>query len=224
MAASSLNLKINTSLIAPCDGLELIDTTGNFNAITNPFGYGFGGGSGVSINDVTQLEIKVTYNSLGVYVLYTFTISNGEVVGATLIYNGAPYVIIFDNLDDYTFPFTEANPFNLTKDYGVDIPKFDDDVFKIEYTISGENPDEEQFELTALYYLAVGCNAKCCISKKFVKADLNCSCNSKANTDLLYIESLYNQFIKATDAGSLAQGLNALRELQKLCGSTNCGC
>jgi len=224
MSASSLNLKIKTSLITPCSGLELTDTTGNYNAITNPFGYGFGGGSGVSINDVTQLTIKVTYNSLGVYVLYTFVVTAGEITGATIVYNGAPYVIIFDNLEDYTFPFTESNPFDLTKDYGVDIPKFDDEIFKIEYTISGENPDEEEFELTALYYLAVGCNARCCIDKKFANADLKCGCGSKKTTDLMYIESLYNQFIKATDAGSLAQGLNALRELQKLCGTTNCGC
>lgn len=221
MSVNSLNLTIDVSVIAPCTGLKLIDSTGVYNEDTNPFGYGFP--NGLAINDVTELEIVVTYNSLGTTATYLFTVASGEITDATLALGSATPVNIFSALEDTTFPFTSSNAFNLTGDYGVTLPEFADEVFKVEYTISGENEDEEVFDLTALAYIPVGCNARCCIDKKWADIDLNCSCSHKSYTDVLYLESLYNQFNYATDAGSLAKALNALREIQKICGS-DCGC
>ncbi len=220
MALTSLNLTIDVSVIDPCTGLQLVDTTGEYNADTNPFGYNSPGG--IDTQDVTELVIVLTENALGTTLTYTFELDSEDIIGATLSLGGATPVDIFDNLVSYVWPFTENNPFELTKDYGVSIPEFGDDVYKTEYTIAG-NSGGDDFELTALSYLPVGCTSRCCIDKKWVNVDLNCSCDNNANVEILYLESLYNQFIYSTDAGSLTQALAALREMQKICG-TDCGC
>lgn len=215
MAVSQPNLKIQT-ILSGCIGLQLVDNTGVYNATTNPFGYGLP--TGPAINDITQLNITLTYNSLGTTAAYIFTIASGTITAATLSLGGVTAVNIFANLTSTVWPFTTSNPFDLTSvNYGVVMPQFNDEAFQINYEIIGFI-DPDDFDFTSISYLPVGCNLRCCINKKWQEMDPNCDCSSDKMYEANYLESLYNKFYWACDAGNLTEALTALREGQAKCG------
>jgi len=221
MAVTQPNLGITLSVLSGCTGLQLIDTTGTYNAITNPAGYGAPGG--VAINNVTSVKITLTYASLSTTSAYVFTVNSGAITAATLSLGGATPVSIFSSLTSTVWPFSSTNPFNLTGSYGVILPTFADDVFSANYEIIGSNGGGS-FDFITAYTLPVGCNLACCISKKYQALDPTCSCSNNKRQEVDYVNSLYLQFNYAATAGNLSDALAALREAQRYCGANSGGC
>jgi len=225
MAVIAPNLNISVTVVSGCTGLQLVDNTGVYNAVTNPYGYGLP--TGPAVNDVDTVTITNYYNSLGTDAEFVLTVSSGTITAATLSLGGVTPVNILSSLNSLVWPPTSANPFNLTQDYGtVTMPVFADDVFKIDYTIEGTVTGPEDFDFTSTTYLPVGCNLRCCIDKKWQAIDVNCACGDDKVKEAMWLESQYNIFTYATDSGSLADGLTALREGQRKCedGVGGCGC
>lgn len=222
MAVSQPDLKIETTILSGCTGLQLVDNTGVYSD-SNYFGYGLP--DGPTINDVTQLKITLKYNSIGTDAAYVFTINDGTITAATLSLGGVTPVNILSSLTSLIWPFTLTNPFNLTAStYGITMPNFADEVFQINYEILG-TVDPDDFDFTSITYLPVGCNLRCCINKKWQEIDPNCDCSSDKIRQANYLEALYNQFYWACDAGNLTEALTALREGQSKCGvKGGCGC
>lgn len=219
MSVSAPNLTIDVSIQTGCLGLTLTDNTGVYDAITNPFGYGLPGGP--AVNDVTGNTIKLTYNNLSTYILYTFTISSGTITAATLSVNGATAVNILSDIPSTSWPFSTG--FDMTADYGVAIPTFGDDVFQTDFGITGTvAPDD--FDFTTVAYTPVGCATRCCINKMWIDIDPSCSCSNEATNKANYAEALYNQFVYACQDGNLTVALTALNEAQKFCENCGCGC
>ena len=159
MAVIAPNLNISVSILTGCTGLELTDNTGDYDAVTNPYGYGLP--TGPTIDDVTEVTITNTYNSLGTDAEYVFTVALGVITAATLSLGGVTPVNILASLDSLVWPPEAANPLNLTQTWGtVEMPTFADDVFKTEYTISGETVGLEAFTFTSVTYTPVGCNLR----------------------------------------------------------------
>lgn len=209
------NIEITT--LQGCTGLQLIDATGFYPE--KPFGYD--APTGVEIEDVTSVTITLYYSSMSTSTIYVFTLNDGEITAATLSLGGVSPVNIFGSLTTFEWPFTSENPFELTKNYGVTLPEFADDVYKITYTVASTGDD---YEFSSVVYYPVGCNIKCCIDKKWQAIDPSCSCCSDKMNKALYLESLYNQFYYSCVAGNLTQALQALREAKRECGQTTGGC
>lgn len=220
MAVSQPDLKPQTSIITGCTGLQFIDNTGIY-GLSNLFGYDLP--TGPAVNDVITVKLTVTLNTLGTNLAYVFIIASGVITAATLSLGGVTPVNIFTALDSTTWPFTDINPFLLTKNYGVTIPDFADDVVKIDYEIIGLVVSDP-FDFTSTQYLPVGCNLRCCINKKWQAIDPNCECCDNKTKSVMYLESLYNQFYFGCLAGSLTEALQALTEAQKYCDKLRGGC
>lgn len=221
MAVTQPNLGITLSVLTGCSGLQLVDTTGTYNAITNPGGYGAPGG--VAVNDVTTVKITLTYASMATTAAYVFTVSSGTITAATLSLGGATAVDIFSSITNTAWPFTSTNPFNLTGNYGVILPTFADDVFSCNYEIIGSNGGGN-FDFITAYTLPVGCNLACCVSKKYQALDPTCSCCNSKRQEADYVNSLYLQFMYAAAANNVSDALAALREAQRFCGANSGGC
>ena len=143
MAVTAPNFTIILSVDSGCSELNLVDSTGEYSALTNPLGYGLP--SGPSTTDVTGCEIVVTLNTLGTTLTYDFTIASGVVAAATLAIGSGTPTSILSSLTSTAWPFiVDVNPFNLVGDYGVTIPEFTDEIFKVEYNITEEALEDEE--------------------------------------------------------------------------------
>jgi len=224
MAVTPPNLTISLSVDSECSELNLTDDTGQYSALTNPLGYGLPGGP--DYNDITGCEIVVTLNTLGTYLTYDFTIASRVITAATLAIGSGTPASILTELTSTAWPFiTDINPFNVVGDYGVTIPEFTDEIFKVDYNITGEIAGPESFDFTTTAYEPVICNSRCCIDKRFQAIDVNCACSDDKITEALYGETLIKQVEIASEQGDLTAALQALEQLRVLCGTEGgCGC
>jgi len=224
MAVTPPNLTIDLSVDSDCSELNLSDITGEYDALTNPLGYGLPGGPDEA--DITGCEIVVTLNTLGTTLTYDFTIAAGVISAATLAIGSGTPASILTSLSSTAWPFiTAVNPFNLVGDYGVTIPEFTDEIFKVEYNITGEIAGPESFDFTTTAYEPVICNSQCCIDKRFQAIDVNCACSDDKITEALYGQTLIYQVEIASEQGDLTAALQALEQLRVLCGTEGgCGC
>lgn len=219
MSVTQPNVTIALTVNTGCTGISLEDTTGLYNAVTNTGGYGLP--SGPAINDVTGVVIVVTYNLQSNSITYDFTLVSGVITAATLaIASGTPASIL-SLLPSTVWPFTD--PFDLSGDYGITIPTFEDDIFSVSYTISG-TVSATPFEFEAIRNLSVDCITRCCIDKKWVALDPSCDCNSDKLTTALYGEGLLKRATYAAQYADLAGAVDALTRAKALCTTQECGC
>lgn len=223
MAVVPPNLTITLSTNYGCSELNLIDATGDYNAVTNPLGYGLP--SGPDTTDITGCEIVVTFNSLGSTATYDFTIAADVITAATLTIGSGTPANILSELPSTAWPFVAAAPFNLVGDYGVTLPTFADEVFKVEYNITGEIAGPESFDFTTTGYEPIICVSDCCVNRIFQSIDWNCGCSDEKVTKALYGETLLKQVVISCNAGDLTAALQALEQLRLLCAQdSDCGC
>lgn len=223
MAVSPINLTISLAKNSACTSILLTDVTGTFGSDGNTDGYGISGGP--SHEDVTDLTIVVTYNSLPTTITYVFTISTHAVTACTLAIGSGTPADIFANLDpsNLVFPFEAANPFSLFADYGVAIPDFIDDIYTVSYQIEGE-VSLEAFDFTTEESLAVVCASQLCVNQKFAALDWGCECASdKAKTAMLG-QAYINQVGSSVALGDLTTAISALNKVKALCNVTDGGC
>lgn len=223
MAVTQPNLTIELTQNSGCSGISLADTTGVYGVDGNTNGYGLPGSP--SINDVTTVIVVLTYNSLGSYITYYFTLLNGVITACTLGIQGATPVDVFGALTSNVWPFTTILPFNLTGDYGITLPTFVDEIFTVDYTIEGVISGDE-FIFGTTRSTTVLCNSRCCLDKKWTAIDPTCSCSNEAMSDAMLGESLYNKTIWSAEYNDLTGALEALNSLKRLCDEScgGCGC
>ena len=201
------NLTIALAEISGCSGLSLTDTTPDY------------GDSGApSLSDVETVTAKLTYNTLGSYIEYTFETSSGTITSALLSIQGGTGTDITSSLPSLVWPFTD---FDLTDGYGVSLPTFADDVFTVDYTISGTG-----FDYTTTRSKMIACNSKCCLNKKWVAIDPNCECSAESTRNIMYGQSLYYKADVCAELGDVIGAVTALNSLKLFCGDDcgGCGC
>lgn len=208
MAAPNLTIEIVKN---ECVGILLKDTTSDY-----------GTGDVVSAGDVSEVKIDVTYNASATTVNYVFTLVNAAITAATIAINSGTTTSILSEITNTTWPFSGTNTFDLCADYGVVIPTFSDDVYTVEYTISGTY-DGDDFEYSTTRSKLVACDKRCCLDTKWMNLDLSCACSADGMKQLVYGESLYYVAELASEEGSIAKAQNALNELEQLC-DNDCGC
>jgi len=222
MSVTTPNLSIVASLNSGCAGISVYDATGTYNALSNPGGYGLP--LGPAVNDVTTVTITLNYRDFGTTLVYVFTVASGVITACTLSLGGATPVDIFTALTSTVWPFAEELPFDLTADYGVEIPTFVDDIYSVTYQIEGDTVAPEAFDFSTLANLPVTCNTQLCADKKWASIDATCECKSEKYNEVMYIQSLIYQTISATTIGDLTGALAALGQAKQKCDTTDCGC
>lgn len=223
MPVSPINLTISLAKNSACTSILLTDITGVVGTNGNTDGYDISGGP--AHDDVTDLTIVVTYNSLPTTITYAFTLVNHAVTACTLAIGAGTPANIFANLNpsNLVFPFEAANPFSLFADYGVNIPDFIDDVYTVSYQIEGI-VSLETFDFTTEESLAVVCASQLCVNQKFASLDWGCECASdKAKTAMLG-QAYINQVASSVALGDLTTAVSALNKVKTLCDVTDGGC
>jgi hypothetical protein len=207
----------------PLDYGLLEDTTGEYNITTNPLGYGLPGGA--TINNVTSIVVVLRYSTLGTYLTYTFTVLSGVIQTATLAIEGGTPVNIFSILPSTAWPFASSNRFELTGDYGVDLPELQDGVFQIEYTISGSaGSPAEAFSYTTSEQFVLDCETACCIDKMYADLDPNCGCSDEKQKKADEAYTWLQVARASAELGNTEKAVAALIKAKSICDCNCKGC
>jgi len=230
MALTTLNLSIGLSFSADYTELILQDTTGNYNAISNPYGYG--SPNGIAVNDVTGLVVALNYTTLGVSVVYTFTVSSGTITAATINFNAGGAVNILSQLVSTTFPFTSSNPFTFFLSYvdspdTIALPQLEDGAYDVTYRITGSALDgvtPTAFDLTTSDMILQKFTSQCCIDRLYDDARVdNCGCEGDKTYKAITAQTYINIAQYAVDVDDSTKANDFVNRAKTIC-DCNCGC
>lgn len=223
MALNRVGVSIAVTKNEACSGLFLEDTTGQYNAVTNPEGYGLPGGA--TSDNVTNVIVVLRYSTLGTYITYNFTVLLGVIQACTLAIEGGTPVDITAELPHTVWPFDSDHQFELTADYGVTIPTIGDGVYQVEYTIEGEaGAPAEAFSYTTSEQFVLDCEARCCIHKLYASLDPNCSCSDEKQKTADEAYTWLQTANYAAEYGDVDKAVDALKKAKELCDCNCKGC
>jgi hypothetical protein len=211
------DVSITLEVTNDCESLLLTDDTGTYNSVTNPEGYGLTGGP--AVNDVTGVEIVLTYDTQETSITYNFTVASGVITAATLGVEDETPTDILSELVSTTWPLTD---FDLVLDYGVTIPTFELGVHSVDYTITGTY-NSSSFSFTTSKSILNECSANCCIQKMFAEIDVNCGCASEAIDKANRAKGYLMAARYGAQSGKTDEAVKALNKANELC-EGGCGC
>lgn len=194
--------------------VQLYDSTGTYNAVSNPGGYGAPNPTSASI---TSSTIVFNFDTLAAPITIDLTISSGTVTSGTVTNQlGIVSVLDFSDYNISVFPFPSAPaiqfPANFFIPAATAIP---DQYVTIYYTVSdGLDAWTNSFQFLLN---AVSC---CCLQKAWVKyAEGKCN-----DVDPIKIQNAMNGLVAENAVGNIAGAKNELKLLTKLCAGCGCGC
>lgn len=201
-----LNFKIckNTK----CDSLSFIETTGIYNAATNPTGYG-------SPNPTIQSSFTANDAVLIITdpegTVFTIDITAGNDLSLSAITDNFPTQ---DNSQFYTITPTVLSQSG----------SFIDGVYEVKYTVKNLTGASGVIYSMNKFFL-VSCGVDCCVSKMFGKiAECSCECDDSLIDNALlanvYLKGLY----AAAACGQKDKANQLIKNINKLCGNTTSGC
>jgi len=204
MAAPNLTITLTTS--DTCDDIELADSTSDY------------GGGTVTTASITGCVIVVNLSG-GQYMTFTFTILTNVIQTATLGLNGETAVSILSSLESTVFPFV-ATPFEIWRDYDVEVPEFADQVVEVDYTITGSG-----YSYTTSLAVTVPCvSLCCCITTMGQSIDPECDCCEEKIWAYLKADTYLTLAIMNTEIGNTDRAQLFIDKASVLCEDTDCGC
>ncbi len=199
-----LEQKLSTCVTADCTKLNLVDTTGIYNATSNP------GGWNMLVNvDPNSVVSAIITIQKGTGTIYTFDVTS--IINAVLLPN--QFVL------NYEFPILTINPTDIGQ-----LNKISDGIYNITYTIDGE---------TKTYQVLFTCNTQCCVDKLLNSAIGEYLCGENCTTSesiqsALKARALLLQATKwAFGCGQITKAQQLLNAANKICNTnatSNCGC
>ena len=227
MALNAPDIKCTITPDATCTGMTFEDTTGQYDAVTNKYGWGLPGGP--ASNDAKSMTLTLVNESTGNTMVYTFAMAAGVITDCHLAINGGVSNDIFAEIPSTVFPITSANAFALFDDYGVDIPAMEDGVYRLYYNVAGQydNGDGilQDWDYTVQNSITVDCSVCCCITKLFLSIDPNCGCNDKTWIKAMRAFAYMKAAQFTTEAGgNVERAVANLEMASNICSGTNCGC
>lgn len=208
-----------------CTYADYIITTGTFNEVTNPGGYGNPNPRSL---DTTSYILNVLLPEATIPFIYTFTVSAGTITAATQTTPAGVVTNILADLLFDSFPFTEEEPFRITGEMlgNGEGSKLTDGVYNGAVTESGlnSNDSDEPYEVTNDYDFLLQCQVCKCKDQQFSKlspADCNCDCGKVEK--LMAIDAFIQAANSAMDVGYSTQAQINITKASDLC-SGDCGC
>jgi hypothetical protein len=208
-----------------CDGksFSFTDATGDYDATTNPGGYG---NPNISSSYVEQAFIGVYQYKATVPYLFTFTISTNVVTDATVTAPDGTVTNIFSDITDDAFPFTGSSAFTMLNTYlgYSEDQKIQDMVWTFSYEIKGSYVSgiTHTFDTATTCDYLVSCNTECCVKKMFVNLGCACCDDGKLMSALKAKAELQSAKYSA-EVGQYCAAQNSITKAASLCGC-NCGC
>jgi hypothetical protein len=191
----ALTLKFTTKLSTDGKSLRFTETTGVYDSVNNPTGWGVSGSP--SIGSINSCKIYITLDNETEYTI--------DVLSSPL-------------------PSSSNGYYDITsEDIGLDAGKvLPDGVYTIKYEVGVVS---DNTYISKLAYVLLDREVKCCVFKKIENIlDLCDTCHDKKVIKYLLPFAYHKALLGAVKLGRLEKSREILIALQKYCSQTNCGC
>lgn len=202
-----------------CLEWDFIDSTGAYNATTNPTGYG---APNMASTAVTSATITITPHGYTTGYVFAFTIAAGTITACTVTAPDGTVTNIFADLEHTAFPFTEDEPFTIFNEWlgGEEDSEFTSNHYNFEYSVTNGT---ETYD-TDLAQLIV-CAACCCVHNMQVNLDpTECECQDEAIEKATRAQIYLDAAIFAMEENDVDKSYDLLQAAMALCENecTNC--
>lgn len=202
-----------------CKKWNFVDTTGVYNSVSNPTGYG---DPNMESSAVTMATITIISHGYITGYLFTLTIVAGEITGCTVTAPDGTITDIFADLLAVVFPFTEAAPFTILNEWlgGEEDSEFISNHYNFEYNVSNGTTtyttDSDKLMV---------CAACCCIHNMQANLDpTECECQSEKIENATRAQIFLDSAIFAMEEADVDRSYDLLQAAMNLCSEkcTNC--
>lgn len=228
MAVTPPDIKMSVTTNDACTTLTFEDTTGAYDAVTNPHGWGAPGQP--AITDVKSITLTLVNETNSTTVVYTIACNAGVITDCHVSIDGGASQEITSQLPALTLPLDSTNPFDLLGSYGIDMPSLEDGVWRTYYAVTGTYDNGsgviQNWNYTVQTANTVDCSVCCCVSKMFQAIDANCGCEDKSWLKAMRARAYQLAAVYITDAtGDVEKAVANLNMAQDICeGNCGCGC
>jgi hypothetical protein len=157
---------------AGCRSIDFIEETGNYNASTNPGGFG---APNAAINDITQVLINVYPEGYTTPILLDLAITTGTVTGLDITLPGGTATAFSLSGLNTTYPWTAALPFVISGEMltGVEDSELTYGAYNIDYIAYAGVSIASQTNLEAL----IVCQVERAVKNAQGALDVDCKCD-----------------------------------------------
>jgi len=194
--------------------VSFYDSTGVYNAVTNPTGYG---APNVASSAITSAEIRFTFDLIANPILVNFVIASNVVTSATKTDQlGNVTSLDLTEFNISAFPFPQNSPIVFPASFFIgSATVIEDQYVQVDYTISDGSVE---YDSNVVYLLNQ--NACCCLQKAWYKYSIG-QCQKQQPME---IQNALNGLNAATAIADYVTGRKSLKRLKKLCCDCGCGC
>lgn len=215
----ALILEHEVSEQVDCTKWDFIITSGDYNATTNPGGFGAPNVASTAITSAT-LEVKPYGYTTGW--LFTFTIVSGSVTACTVTSPDGTVTNIFADLEYTSFPFSEAEPFVINNEWfgGEADSELTSSAYYFELNIS-DGTDTYTSSSDEL----IVCSICCCVRNSAADLDArDCGCGDSKIEKAARARIFLDAAIYAMENGEVDQSYANLMKAKDYCEGkcTNC--
>jgi hypothetical protein len=212
----ALILKAEVDTSSDCKSFNLADTTGTYNADTNPGGYGTPNPTTSSIGEIT-ISIYPPKSTVP-YILFIEVDGSGVVTAATLTAPDGTITDVTEDFADVTFPFEEDvdelpmpnTYFGLSEDQ-----ELTDGVWTFIYGV-----DTKPDATNTTVYLLTTCTACCCNQKQYLNLK-NCNCEDNKIGSAQTVNAWIKSAQYAANLGMYDEAQAAIDKANEVCAG-NC--
>lgn len=199
---TNLQLGIHLCQTSNCKTIKFSETTGEYNANSNPGGWDATAQDNPDEGDVTSFII-------------VFTLPDGSITTFTNT------DLIFANFPDQTS--TEEVSLTMANFGGSSTTAFPDGIYSVTYTVNG-NFGVNTFTSTVTQTFFFNCQIRCCIDKMFhLASQADCSdCKPEKLNNALEAESYLKSAEFAAACGKIEMAKKHLAKAQWICNTKNC--
>lgn len=201
---TNLQLGIHLCQTSNCKTIKFSETTGEYNASSNPGGWGT---PNPEVGDVTSTVVSFTLPS---GTISTFDSAELGVLN--------PFAAFPDDTGTLEVSLTMAN-FG-----GAATSAFEDGVYSITYTVNGLVNGVDTYTATVTQTFFLTCQIRCCIDKMFhLASQADCTdCKPEKLNNALEAESYLKAAEFAAACGKIEMAKKHLAKAQWICNSKNC--
>ena len=212
--------KICVSEASDASFLALYDSTGEYDAISNPDGYGF---PNPAKDSITSVQLVFKFDDIPNNIVLDFVTEPDPLSDNAIVVSGTKTDQL-GNVTELDLSLYGINLFPFPLHFPVTLPAsfffpnalaFDDQYVEVTYTVS-----TGLVTATNVFTFLLNQNSCCCLQKSWLKVS-----QGKIDDSLpIKIQNAVNGLAAQNAVGNIAGARNEIVILKKLCASCGCGC
>lgn len=219
----AVELQFSVKEIDGCKSIQAWDSTGDYNALTNPNGWG--------APNRDSSTVKTSYfrfypEGYTIPILFTFTNEANAMTEAIITFVDGTTLDIFNDITNQVFPIVEASEFIIKGEWlGFTEGNIPSGAWYMEYEAKNDGDSPPLFDYVASVDQLFVCATCCCIQN--MKANIEpgkCECDDDKIWNLMRAQVYLDSAIWAMEQGEVEISKVNHAQAKAICEKSGCGC